>query len=57
MIKKFLTICVLALSFGTYAQSINVESLTKKQIAELNQYAAEMKKDPSVLPFLDSSAC
>lgn len=47
MIKKFLTICVLALSFGAYAQSINVESLTKKQIAELNQYAAEMKKDPS----------
>jgi hypothetical protein len=47
MIKNFLTFCVLALSFGTYAQSISVENLTKKQIAELNQHVAEMKKDPS----------
>lgn len=47
MIKNFLAFCVLALSFGTYAQSISVENLTKKQIAELNQHVAEMKNEPS----------
>ena len=47
MIKKFLAICVLALSFGTYAQSINVENLSAKQIAELNQRIVVMKNEPS----------
>lgn len=47
MIKKFLAICVLALSFGAYAQSINVENLSAKQIAELNQRVVAMKNEPS----------
>ena len=45
MIKNFLAICVLVLSFGAYAQSINVENLSPSQIAELNRRISDMKKD------------
>lgn len=47
MIKNFLAICILVMSFGAHAQSINVENLSPSQIAELNRRVADMKKDPS----------
>lgn len=46
MIKKFLAICVLALSFGAHAQSINTDNLSSQQINQLAEVAASMRKDP-----------
>ena len=44
MIKNFLAICFIVLSFGTNAQTINTENLSPEQISELNQRVEEMKK-------------
>ena len=44
MIKNFLAICFIVLSFGSNAQTINTENLSPEQISELNQRIEEMKK-------------